>query len=454
VSGLRRIRRLQWLAAGVLAVGIGGMLLTSGAGAQVRDSSPTGNSGPSNTNSYSLSAQSNALDVLFVDPSAPLASAFALEGGPWGSSATLNSLGESMADAGAPYSPSIDSLPGTINGLGSGNFPPLPPLPGYVSAQYPGTPDNTQTQGGYQISSKASPSSAKGTVSLGVQPSGSPNPTFFASAETTANGDGSVGVSASAGMDVLDFGQLFDIGNVSSSVSLTQQANQPPKVTSQTHLGTVTLVGRATGLAPGGLSALGVGTPLDVNGEIISALNTLFGPAGVQFTYLPETFTYTDGSSSTGSTPNASKTLESIDSAALQIAVMEKSAQGPVGAKFTLGRVYVSTTDTPGFSTLGNTGTVGNTGTTGNSGAVTAPAGNTGTIATSGVVPTGSTATAAPSGSTAPGSQAITATPAYAVEEGPPTQSVYLVLVLAALAVLLLSQAVRYLAVRLTMSGG
>ena len=41
-----------------------------------------------------------------------------------------------------------------------------------------------------------------------------------------------------------------------------------------------------------------------------------------------------------------------------------------------------------------------------------------------------------------------------AVEEGPPTQSVYLVLVLAALAVLLLSQAVRYLAVRLTMSGG
>ena len=68
-------------------------------------------------------------------------------------------------------------------------------------------------------------------------------------------------------------------------------------------------------------------------------------------------------------------------------------------------------------------------------------------------MPTGSTATAASSGSGAPSSQAITAAPAYAVEEGPPTQSVYLVLVLAALAVLLLSQAVRYLAVRLTMSG-
>ncbi len=44
--------------------------------------------------------------------------------------------------------------------------------------------------------------------------------------------------------------------------------------------------------------------------------------------------------------------------------------------------------------------------------------------------------------------------PRYAVEEGPPIESVYLVLVLSVLALLLASQAVRYLAVRLALSGG
>jgi hypothetical protein len=39
------------------------------------------------------------------------------------------------------------------------------------------------------------------------------------------------------------------------------------------------------------------------------------------------------------------------------------------------------------------------------------------------------------------------------VEEGPPAQSLYLVLVLGALAMLLGAQAVRYLAVRLALSG-
>jgi hypothetical protein len=360
-----------------------------------------------------------------------------------------------MSDAGAPYSPSVASLPGTVNGLGAGNFPPLPPIPGYVSAEYPQRPNNTQTQGGYQISSTASSSSAKGAVSLGVQPSGSPNPTFFAGAVTTANPDGSVTASGTAGIDALDFGQLLDLGNVSSSLSLTQQSNQQPKITSQTNLGTVTLVGQPTGLGAGTLNVLGVGTPLDLNGEVISALNTALGPAGITLTYLPETFTYTDGSNSTGTTPQSSKTLQSVDSAGLQVQVTENSSSGPIGMKYTLGRVYASTTDTPGFGDAGNSGvTVGNTGTTSNTGAAPTALGNTGTIATAGAVPTGSTGPGTPP--TTPPAQVphtVAEAPAYALEEGPPTQSVYLVLVLAALVVLLVSQAVRYLAVRLALSG-
>jgi hypothetical protein len=47
----------------------------------------------------------------------------------------------------------------------------------------------------------------------------------------------------------------------------------------------------------------------------------------------------------------------------------------------------------------------------------------------------------------------LASAPAYAIEDGPPTESVYLVLVLAALAMFLGAQAVRYLAVRLSLGG-
>ncbi len=447
-------------------VGIGGMVVGSGAGAQERDtsSSTTTTTTAGNPNTYTLSAEANALDVLVTDPSAPLSGDLAYEAGPWGASATIDSLGESMSDAGAPYSPSVASLPGTVNGIGDGDVPPLPPIPGYVSASYPSTPTNNQTQGGYQITSSASTNSAKGTVSLGVQPSGSANSTFFASAETTANGDGSVSADASAGMDALDFGQLFDLGNVSSTMSMTQQSNQEPTVTSQTNLGTITLLGQASGLNAVGVSALGEGTPIDINSAVLGAVNSLLSGAGITFTYVPETFTYTDGSSSTGSSPETGKTLQSIDSGALRVTETQNlPSQGLTTVSLTLGRVYVSTTDTPGIGPItGNSGTIGNTGNTGNGVTTTTASpsfsfgsvGNTGAVSGgASALPSSSTPGSSPPSSATTPSRTLQTSPAFAVEEGPPAQSVYLVLVLGALAMLLGAQAVRYLAVRLALSG-
>ena len=459
-------RLVQLGAVAALGVGIGGLVVTSGAGAQERDAGTTTTTTASNPNTYNLSALANALDVLVTDPSAPLSGDLAYELGPWGASSTIDSLGESMSDAGAPYSPSVASLPGTVNGIGDGDVPPLPPIPGYVSASYPSTPTNSQTQGGYQITSSASANSAKGTVSLGAQPSGSQNSTFFASAETTANGDGSVSVNASAGMDALDFGQLFDLGNVSSTMSMIQQSNQEPTVTSQTNLGTITLLGQASGLNALGVSALGEGTPIDINSAVLGALNSLLSGAGISFTYVPETFNYTDGSSSTGSSPETGKTLESIDSGALQVAETQNlPSQGVTTVTLTLGRVYVSTTDTPGIGlTTGNSGTIGNTGNTGNIGntgnsvttatSSSGSVGNTGVVSGASALPSSSTTGSSPpsSGPTTP-PRTVQTSPAFAVEEGPPAQSLYLVLVLGALAMLLGTQAVRYLAVRLALSG-
>jgi hypothetical protein len=447
------LRVVQLVALSALVIGLGGLALTSGAGA---DTGNTGSTGPGNTNTFNLSAQADALDVLLTDPSLPLSGDLNYEVGPWGASASLDSLGESISDAGVPYAPSIASLPGTVNGIGAGNLPPLPPLPGYVSASYPSNKAAIQSQAGYDIAATAQANSAKGTVGLGVQPSGSPNTTLFASAQTTANPDGSVSLNASAGMDLLDFGQLLDLGNVSSSLSMTQQASQPPKVTSQTTLGTITLLGQASGLLGKGASVFGINVPIDITNNLIGPLNTLLAKTGIKLTYLPVTYTYTDGTSSTGTGANNTKTLEAVDSGALQVTFSQNlPSQGQVTLSATLGRVYLSTTNTPGIApTTGNSGTI-----TGNSGGV-APissssiAGNTGSA---GVVGNSGPSSVSPSNASAPssgGNQSLASGPAYLIEHGPPIESVYLVLVLGALALLLASQAIRYLAVRLALSGG
>jgi hypothetical protein len=463
-GGSRRVRLVQLLALVVLVVGLGGIAATSRAGAQTGNTGSSGaasgaGSAASNTNTFNLSAQANALDVLVTDPSLPLSGDLDYELGPWGASASVDSLGESISDAGAPYSPSIASLPGTINGLGAGDLPPLPPLPGYVSASYPSTPSNTQSQAGYQISSQAALNNAKGTVSLGVQPSGAANSTFFASAQTTANPDGSVSLTASAGMDLLDFGQLLDLGSVGSSLSMTQQANQQPKVTSQTTLGTITLLGQVSGLVGNGASLLGVGIPLNLTSQLITPLNTLLAKSGIKLTYLPVTYTYTDGTSSTGGSANTAKTLEAVDSGALQVTFSQNiPSQGQVTVSATLGRVYLSTSDTPGINpTTGNSGVIaGNTG-TGSTGSVPSTAvGNTGVVtgnSAPGLASPPASSSAAPPGGGG-STQSLATGPAYLVEHGPPIESVYLVLVLGALILLLASQAVRYLAVRLALSGG
>ena len=465
----RALNAVQLAAAATLVLGLAGFATGVGAGAtssttSTSSSTTSTTSTPTtsttaqatNPNTYDLSAQANALDVLLAIPNLPLG--LSIEAGPYGSSASLNSLGQSLSDAGAPYAPTIASLPGTVNGLGSGVLPPLPPLPGYVSASYPRTPTDAQTQGGYEITSTASPSDAKGAVAIGVQPAGSTNATLSSSSEASANGDGSVSVSGSAGIDALSFGQLFDIANVSSSLSMTQQANGQPKVTAETKLGTITLLGQATGLLGKGVSVLGAGVPLDVSNEIIGPLNTVLSKSGVQLTYLPETFLYTDGTKSTGASPDSSKTLQAVDSGALKVTVLQNvPGQGTYGASFTLGRVYLSTSDTPGIvPTIGNTG---NTGSAGNTGAGT-PAVSTGPGSGSPLGNTGAGTVSVPSGApggggaapTAP-TQALAVEPTYALEKGPSAASLYLLLILVALAVLIASQAVRVFSVRLALGG-
>jgi len=423
---------------------------TGGAGSPANLSLESG-SANQNNNNYNLAAESDSMEVVVNDPSLPAAAMLQYQGAPYGASAQLSNLGQSQADAGAPYAPSIYSLPQTLNGLASGHMPPFPPLPGYVSASYPLSPSSTQSQGGYQIAATASAADAKGISNIGVQQPGQSTSSMFASAETVAHNDGSVTSTGTSGIDAINFGSLLDIAKVSSTATMTEQASGQPKFTTQTNLGTVTLLGTTTGLATGGLGVLGQQPGIDLNSAVLPLLNQALAPSGVSISYLPEQFGYSDGTSSTGSTADPSKTVVSAASAALDVTVSQNvPSQGPSSVEFILGRVILSATDQPGFSFDFTPGTLTGIDTSGSAG-VPSVAGSS--FSASPLVANAPASNSLPSQTQLPGSiRSGLVNPSYILDKGPSTKGLYLILALVAFAVLAGSQAFRLIAVRLALS--
>jgi hypothetical protein len=302
-----------------------------------------------NSNTFSLSAEADGVNVEVRVPGGALPVVQSVAASPWGASASLDSLGQSNAAAGTPYSPFLYSLPGTINGLASGQVPPLPPLPGEVSSSYPTSPTASQTNGPYSISAKSTPEESSGTVANGASPPGSSNTTVFANARATAKSDGTVVASAVAGVDAFDLGATANVGNVSSAATITKAASQPPAVSGRTNLGTLTLAGTTAGLVDHNLLLGGTSAPIPLSTSVLPPLNAALEPAGISLAYIPQTFVYTDGKSSTGDAPDPAKTVQAVDSGALQVTVIRTiPGQGTATIKYTLGRVFVSATNAVG----------------------------------------------------------------------------------------------------------
>jgi hypothetical protein len=401
---------------------------------------------PFNPNNFNLSAQAQSVDIIATVPGAPLITTY--EASPYGASAALNSLGQSSADAGAPYAPVINTLLPLVNGLGSGSLPPLPPLPGYVYATAPTRPTDTETQGVYAVRASAGDTKAEGSVALGVTPAGGGNSTMFSSATASANPDGSVAVTASAGIDLLNLGGLVDIGNISSIGSMTKQAGHAPVYKVATSLGTVSLLGLSTGLLGLGGNAGSSLTP-----TLITTLNVILKAAGISLSYLPATYVYADGSTSTGA-PQTGKVIQSVDSGALQVAIVRDVKDlGHVTVTTTLGRVFMSATDDPGVGpTQPGTGSTGSTG--GSTGVVSQPvaSGNGGAgippVVIPPTLPTGPSS--APQSAGEPGGTSSSRLASLSVLQfGPSAEGLYLILVLGSIAAVGAAQAVRLLAVRL-----
>jgi hypothetical protein len=323
------------LGAGVaLAVGGSALGLTSPASAEV------------GTQIFDLSSDAVAVQSTATDPSIPLGLPFSI--GSYGASSLLTSNGESAADAGAPYSPLVSSLPNTGNGVAYSTFgqalPVVPAFPGYVSAKDPVTPLAKQNAGGYELVATAGPSAARGTVNMGGQSATSAENNAFAYASSVSNADGVLS-EASAGVHALTLDGILDLANFSSYASLTRTADGTTVPTTRTSLGTISFAALTSGFTDGGFTALG-SAPTPVSADGLAALNDALKPAGATLTYLPERYTYTDGSTSTGPTVDQKKTVAGVVSGALQFFISYTSDRGTSTETITVGRVAVNAPST------------------------------------------------------------------------------------------------------------
>ncbi len=293
---------------------------------------------------FSLSAEAVALQSTTQDPAVPLGLAFSV--GSYGASSLLNSNGESAADAGAPYSPLISSLPNTGNGVAQSTFgtglPVVPKFPGYVSAKDPVTPIAKQNAGGYELVATAAPDEARGKVNMGGQAATSAENNAFAFADSIA-GEDDVRAEASAGVHALTLEGIFDLANFSSYASLVRTADGRTVPQVRTNLGTINFAGLTSGATGAGLTVLG-SEPTPISAEGLDALNAALKPAGITLTYLPEQYTYTDGSTSTGPAVDSKKTVAGVVSGALQIVFTYTADRGTTTETLTVGRVAVNAT--------------------------------------------------------------------------------------------------------------
>jgi hypothetical protein len=452
----------------VVALGCASTLL--GASAALLLASPAhADDEQTNDNRYSLSAEGDGMYFTLYDGSLPATPN--VDFSPYSAMSSVNSQGNSSGFAGLPYlGKTAETLPGTVNGLAGGNFPPLPPFPGYVATTYPGHKSESQSQGPYLVSSDSEQYSSKATAGSGVSAdNGSGHQQVFSTSDVVAANDGTTVAHATAGVDGLSFGPI-DALNISSDLTLSSDGKGAPKVTDKENLGSFTALGFKIGITGDGFTVLGANLPLPTK-TILDNVNKALGAQGLQIQVLPSTTT-TD--TITGATTVTSSSVKITNARVVQ-------TQGPTLVTYTFARSVVSSvnvasassgdssggtidsgTGTGTTDTGGSTGAVGTTGgdTSGGSGVALNP-GTVGAVppvaadpVTPPVIDTGSTGSLS-SGSTGSTGGATSVTPRTlgflpaTAPKGTETRSLYLVLVLAGAGVLGGQQLFRFIGVRL-----
>lgn len=318
-----RLRPRQASAIGIAALFLLGVNPT---GAHAADASPAARDG-----SYDIHVTSSGLAVQFHDPSLPLQPD--VMAGPYSALAVLDNLGRSQAQAGAPFlGDYVGPLFGHFNGLGAGEIPPFPPVPGEVRSSYPGQPTAAQRNHGYAIEATSDESESTAAVNMGVSAPGSQDATLFSVAHAMVDHHGVLSAVGRAGAGLLDIGPL-SVGKVASSVTMSQSASGAAAYVTSTDVGTITVSGQKFGLDQSGLTFAGTNSGASAT-QLNDAAKALEA-SGLSIRYLPSTVTHVPGT----------QTVESVQSGAVEVSYeREVPSRGLVRSTYTLGRVEISAT--------------------------------------------------------------------------------------------------------------
>lgn len=348
---------------------------------QVAGALPTQLGGDSAFGSFTAIGDANGLSIEVDDPSAPLvANGQLVFASDTSSQAQVDSLGESQAFSSVPYpGPLVSTLPNLINGLTSGQFPPLPTYPLLVSSQYPTTPRDQVSQGPYQMTASSQQNEARATGIIAVSDTAPSVAEVSTTAAATQNSDGSVTATATTSTNVVDFGpnSLLQIDGVESSAAVSQTPGGALQRTAHLTAAAIRVGGVALALTDRGLQLAGTSIPiLGLDSTLTVLLNSL-SASGISLSVLP-----------------AKKLPDGVESAALQVIEQRDiPGQGNVVATVTFGGAVatVSSSSVPNVPS--------------------APLPGSGSTAPAGTVPPVSVSPVRPLSSTAASAAPVTATP-------------------------------------------
>jgi hypothetical protein len=227
----------------------------------------------------------------------------------------------------------IGPLVGHFNGLGAGQIPPFPPVPGEVRSSYPGQPSGSQENHGYSIQATSSQHESKSAVNLGPMAPGASNGTLFSLADAAISSSGALSAVGASGVDLLNFGGVLDIGKVASQISMTDPGSGEVKYVTSTEVGTITVSGQKFGLTQDGLTA--AGTNSGSSADQVNGATEALKQAGLAIRYIPASVTYAPGT----------HTVQSMESGAVAVSYQhDVPSQGLTTTTYTLGLVALSTT--------------------------------------------------------------------------------------------------------------
>jgi hypothetical protein len=427
---------------------------------------------------YAVSAQGDAMYYEVDSPNIPASpnnTASSLIAG-----ATLSNTDQTAFASTPYYGSTVQNLPGTANGVPPGfGLPPsvsfpFTRLPGYVQARCPTTPDVADDQGYGRVAAKCGEASAEAHGTQGAPASiPAPNQQETADAVTKIAQDGTAVAEASGSASGFVSGPL-EVGNSFAKAVISTPANGAPKIDSST-FGRFSVSGQQFGFDKNGFSYLGQETSQK---DALASANTALAAAGIQIDIAPVETTkdavtgqtrYTIGGlrvtraqQSAGDSP---ATIVFILGRASVCGVNVAFGAAPVSGTTSLGSAPGATTAVRAPSAAGTTASTGSTGAIGSGTAVAALPAVTGSSASDAASGTAlDNALPAASVASATDARPVTTTPADGTAKprtlgfvptvssrntGGSSEGLYLMLALAAVAVLVMQQAISRFGVRM-----